>query len=161
MECLDVVRPYLFEFNERERVNVRVTVDCEDDPQVAVDTAGLREAIVNLLTNAIDASASGGDIVIRVGRERQEAFVSVVDHGVGMDAGTRQRAFDPFFSTKSRRSAGLGLPLCLSVVESHGGRLAVASTHGVGSTFTVWLPVADEPEQLPGVASSRPPGPIA
>ncbi len=161
-ESLDVVRPYLSEFNQREHASVRVTIDTEDEVSVDVDAGGMREVLVNLLTNAIDASAAGGEIVIRTGREQHEAFVAVVDHGTGLDDSTRRHMFDPFFSTKGRRGGGLGLPLCLSVVESHGGRIAVATTHGVGSTFTVWLPLAPQgrgiESPVPCAAHTRPAG---
>lgn len=153
--------------DERLRARpVQFTVACEDDVDVEVDPAAMREVFVNLLWNAVEASPDGGTITVRVGREGTHAYAAVEDHGIGMDDLTRARACEPFFSTKPSRGAGLGLALCTSIVESHDGRLDVASTRHVGSTFTVWLP-ADASSRRVAPVASRPrvvpplPAPVA
>lgn len=101
----------------------------------------LREVMTNLVVNAIDAMPTGG--VLRVAVEASTAsgvVIRVEDTGVGMDATTLARAFDPFFSTKGRRGNGLGLAICRSIAHRHGGSIDVASTVGVGSTFKMTLP---------------------
>lgn len=140
---LDGARPHLGDANERHDRNIRIRVRCEDDPSVRVEHDSMRDALVHILTHAIDASIpAGNDIEVCVGREGQEAFVAVIDYGVGMDEQTRQRVSAPSFAIVPQGGAGHGVAACRAVVERHGGRLAVASTRGVGSTVTVWLPTA-------------------
>lgn len=166
--CLDVVRTRIDTMPARDGQCLHLAIERGTDAVVEVDPTALREVFVNLLMNAAEASPHGGDIVIRIGREGTEAFAAVVDHGDGMDEHTRGRVFEPFFTTKRPHGAGLGLSLCWSVIESHGGRIGVASTRGVGSTFTVWLPTGEvgmsargRPEPAPTARRSVVPFPLA
>jgi len=124
-------------------------------PMIAADRTQMRQVIVNLLTNAIDAiGESPGRIVVRTGMaepaETSEAgrygghvYFEVEDNGRGMDAATRARIFDPFFSTKFE-GRGLGLAASLGIVRSHGGEITLTSAGRAGSTFRVVLPAAQD-----------------
>ncbi len=113
-------------------------------PPVLVDELRLKQVVLNLLSNAIKFSHSGGAVEITTGRSGALALI-VRDHGIGMTAAEIEIALEPFRqvdSALSRRYAGtgLGLPLAKSLIERHGGRLAIESERGVGTAVTVTLP---------------------
>ncbi len=84
-------------------------------------------------------------IDIRAATEGGRTVIAVSDTGAGMDEATRGRVFEPFFTTKKGQGTGLGLPLSYSIVQSHHGEIAVTSTPGRGTTFTITLPATQEP----------------
>jgi signal transduction histidine kinase len=113
-------------------------------PLVRLEVDGFRAAVLNLLLNAlaatsVDANASGSIIYLRTAVAVGGVLVEVKDTGCGMDTATLDRAFALFFTTR-RGGTGLGLPVARRLIEAHGGRLALASTPGEGTTATIWLP---------------------
>jgi signal transduction histidine kinase len=117
-------------------------------PQVIADRVQLQEVFLNLIMNAIEAMRSVTDraklLQIRSGisEDADGILVTIEDSGAGIDAGDRDRIFEPFFSTKST-GTGLGLSICRSIIEAHGGRLWASSAIPHGSIFHVVLPQAD------------------
>ncbi|MFL5308504.1 MAG: ATP-binding protein [Polyangia bacterium] len=127
-------------------------------PAVLVDPAQIERVIINLVTNARDATASGGRVVVTTGTETVDAddasahppirpgryaVLAVTDTGVGMDAATARRIFEPFFTTKrDGRGTGLGLSTAYGIVEQAGGRIRVETAPGAGTTFFVYVPEA-------------------
>lgn len=109
---------------------------------VLVDIGQIEQVFLNLVNNAIQAMPHGGTLRIRTGRQANEASVSITDTGRGIPPEVQERIFDPTFTTKAS-GMGLGLPVSMSIVWEHGGRITVQSEEGRGSTFTVWLPVED------------------
>jgi signal transduction histidine kinase len=108
----------------------------------------LRQVFVNLVSNAIDASAAGSPVTITTagitsatgaGAEKRFARITVTDKGKGIDPMTMSRIFEPFYSTK-KRGTGLGLAIVRQIVEQHEGRIAVESEVGKGTRFVVDLP---------------------
>lgn len=117
--------------------------------EVPANLVQLRQVIVNLITNAIDAMSTVVDRprVLRLKTEAHEPsylLITVEDSGIGIDPESMNRIFDPFFTTKSH-GMGMGLSICRSIVESHGGRLSVSLGPSHGSIFHVFLPT-----DLPG-----------
>jgi two-component system, cell cycle sensor histidine kinase and response regulator CckA len=109
---------------------------------VSADPSQLEQVLMNLVINARDASRSkraGLEVHVRLWLEADAACLTVVDHGAGMDATTRDQVFEPFFSTKER-GTGLGLSTVYSIVQQAGGTVTVESSDGEGSTFSVRLP---------------------
>ncbi len=113
-------------------------------PSVQIDPDGIHRAVLNIVTNAIDASESveGGKVVVSTSwdSETMAARVVVADNGTGIAAGEVDKIFQVFASTKGSRGTGLGLPVSQKIVREHGGSIAIASEVGKGSTFTIDLP---------------------
>jgi two-component system, NtrC family, sensor kinase len=132
----------LFSLRLREK-GIGVTTDLPDGlPAVAIDHQLFQEIVMNLLVNSYDAVAEGGTIHVAADRSEDGGVrLSVRDDGHGIRPEDLERIFEPFFTTKEiGRGTGLGLSVCQSIVESHGGRIAVESTAGSGALFTVTLP---------------------
>jgi signal transduction histidine kinase/HAMP domain-containing protein len=110
-------------------------------PQVPMDEQQLRQALLNLLRNAREASPGGGTVELSAGPSDDGGVaLEIKDHGVGMEPDVREHIFDMFFSTK-QRGTGLGLPLTQQIVIAHGGTIRCESEVGAGTTFRIWLPV--------------------
>jgi two-component system, NtrC family, sensor kinase len=133
-----------FQHEELERGGVTVELALPDGlPEVQVDPAQLRQALLNIVRNAAEALRAGGGGTIRVSAkaEAEQVRLDVADDGPGMETEHVARIFDPFFSTKERGS-GLGLPITHQVIEEHGGQITCISSPGEGTTFSIWLPRA-------------------
>jgi signal transduction histidine kinase len=118
-------------------------------PTVRADPEALTQAILNLLGNAMKYSGDARHIQIRIGTRHDEAFVDVVDHGIGIARDDQARIFERFQRVQSVETSGiagtgLGLTLALHVVEAHRGHIAVVSDPGRGSTFSVRIPLLAE-----------------
>jgi PAS domain S-box-containing protein len=120
---------------------IRIETDADDVPVIRGDALAVRDMLAGLLVNAMEAMPQGGVISVRVRIHGGEVRLDVRDTGSGMSEEVRQRCLEPFFSTKGRRGAGLGLALAHATIERHGGTLQVESEPGRGSTFSVRIPV--------------------
>ena len=126
-----------------------VTVTLNADPTlgpVELDPTGMRRCLVNLAMNAVDAcEKTKGNVVVATEPPRDGMVrVTVSDDGCGMSEEVQAKLFTVFFSTKSAKGTGLGLPVVRKIAEEHGGRVEVASKEGEGTTFTVYLPETHE-----------------
>lgn len=143
---MEELRPLLQHFAKGRGVTLAVSIPREL-PQVHVDPGHLQQVLINLLTNAIEATPAGGRVEVTGARRaddgRPGVAIAVRDTGSGIPEDVLSRIFDPFFSTKpAREGAGLGLSICRDLVRSNGSEIQVASLPGEGTTFTVWLPEA-------------------
>jgi signal transduction histidine kinase/CheY-like chemotaxis protein len=123
---------------------IHLTVDAEPDLAVTGSAAALREAITNLIFNAVDALPHGGSIELLARRQDERVMIEVRDSGTGIPLDIQARIFDPFFTTKGESGTGLGLPQVLSIVERHGGSIDVESDPRRGTAFLISLPVSEE-----------------
>ncbi len=113
-------------------------------PHVSCSPSQINQVILNLLSNAAQATKDGeGIITVRTGvRDTAHVAIEVADNGSGIPAEVLPKIFDPFFTTKGvGKGTGLGLSICYKIVENHGGKLEVQSKPGVGTRFTLVLPV--------------------
>ena len=122
---------------------ISLSVDADAELTVSGSPAGLREAITNLIFNAVDALPSGGSIELHALREFGRAIIEVRDTGMGIPADVLPHIFDPFFTTKGEHGTGLGLPQVTTIVQRHGGTVEVDSDEHRGTTFRLSLPVSD------------------
>jgi GAF domain-containing protein/CheY-like chemotaxis protein/anti-sigma regulatory factor (Ser/Thr protein kinase) len=144
-EVLEMTRARWQDAAQARGVRIDATAEGEEVPPVAANATALREALINLVLNAVEALPAGGRIVLRTFREGPWACVAVSDSGVGMSEELKARALDPFFTTKGPRSTGLGLSVAYGILRRHGGELAIESAEGRGTTVTVRLPLLDAP----------------
>jgi signal transduction histidine kinase len=114
------------------------------------DHDALRRAVANLLSNATRLAPTGTVVTVGAGNIDGWLWIAVADRGPGIDARDREKVFDRFWRREPDRSnrtgerrTGLGLAIVRQIVESHGGRAAVHSTVGTGSTFVLWIPAPD------------------
>ncbi len=117
---------------------------------VPLDPDALHQVFLNLLTNALQAMPSGGELEVKSVVEGGELRLEIKDSGIGIPDDQIDRIFEPFFTTKDRevdpdlRGTGLGLSVCYSLVEAHGGSIEVTSEVGVGSVFTISIPIRSD-----------------
>jgi two-component system, cell cycle sensor histidine kinase and response regulator CckA len=137
-------------------------------PPVAVQAGQLEQVVMNLLINARDALAGGGRVIVETSFAGRDDGVSgiaapavrlrIMDTGCGMDATTRLRVFEPYFTTKGPgKGTGLGLSTVFGIVTQHGGHIDVGSEVGRGATFTVYLPASSETNAAATVGIATPP----
>ncbi len=122
-------------------VKIDVVTQLQPCPQVKGTSVTLFEVLTSLCFNALEAMPAGGKITLSTAAADQEVILTVRDTGIGMDEETRNRIFEPFFSTKLTVGHGLGLATAYAEVTKWGGRIEVDSTPGKGSVFTLRLPV--------------------
>jgi len=124
---------------------VQVTLDLPDDlPMAYADPRQAVQILGNLILNACQAMPHGGTLTISSRAQADKVCVSMRDTGVGIPPENMEKLFEPLFTTKPQGiGLGLGLSIC-KLVEANGGRIEVESEVGKGSTFSVWLPAAEE-----------------
>lgn len=112
------------------------------------DVSQLKQVFINLFKNAVEAVPDRGKVMVAVGRQQGMMEITVTDNGNGIPQEIIDKLGTPFFTTKEN-GTGLGLSVCYSIVQSHGGKISVSSQAGQGTTFTVLLPAAVDDSLLP------------
>ena len=144
----DVVREALRHV-ERRKNEHKITVDCGEDVLLArMDAKLIVQVLVNLINNAVKYTQAGSKIRITAGKEEKNVWIAVEDNGPGIPAECREHVFEMFYSGKnkvsdSRRSLGLGLALCRSIVNAHGGELVLRDCAPHGCHFRFTLPLSE------------------
>ncbi|ACL01817.1 PAS/PAC sensor hybrid histidine kinase [Desulfatibacillum aliphaticivorans] len=141
-----------------EDIEIRV-ISSQKVLPVMADAGQIEQVIMNLAVNAADAMPNGGVLTLETGmadldadyaklhsevQPGRYAALVISDTGQGMDQAARERAFEPFFSTKGKHGTGLGLATVYGIVKQHGGSIWLYSEEGQGATFKIYLPVAEE-----------------
>lgn len=156
-EVVEITRSRWKDEAQATGVPYDVRVEAAPLPPVAGDPSELREALTNIVFNALDAMPEGGRVTFRTGVEGERVYCVVTDTGVGMTEEVRQRIFDPFFTTKGEKGNGLGLSVVYGIIVRHGAEIEVQSQVGQGSAFTIRLPVAREIPEAPEMGPPPPP----
>ncbi|WNM61417.1 ATP-binding protein [Candidatus Nitrospira neomarina] len=121
---------------------------------IQADRDQLKQVLLNVIQNAVEAMSEGGCLRLSVEEETIERIpglrITVQDNGKGISPSALPRIFEPFFTTGKHRGTGLGLPICRNIIEAHGGEIHAESQSGIGTTMTWWLPCVCQP-QLPTV----------
>ena len=138
-EVIEMTRPRWQSEAQIRGIDIQVKLHAGDTPKAAGDPSTLREVLMNLIFNAIEALPAGGEIAITTWSEEESVFCSVADTGVGMSAATQKRAVEPFFTTKGFASTGLGLSVAYGIIRRHGGELSIDTVEGRGTTVTFRL----------------------
>jgi PAS domain S-box-containing protein len=133
-------------------------------PLIAAVESQIRDALVNLVFNAVDAMPEGGPLTIRTGlsagSQSQIVLLEVEDQGVGMDEDTRRRCLEPFFTTKGTRGTGLGLAMVYGVAQRHGANLEIESTPGKGTLVRMNFAIAPAAHAVVSGSQVAPAGPL-
>jgi PAS domain S-box-containing protein len=139
-------------------ISIKVETINDEISSVMGNPTELREVLVNLMMNSIDAMPEGGTITFKTGMVDGHVSIEVVDDGVGMPESIRKRIFDPFFTTKGVQRSGLGLSISYGIIHRHHGEIQVESREGIGTTFRIELPISkkekDRREEEDGGRSS-------
>jgi GAF domain-containing protein len=143
-EIVELTRPRWFDQSQKQGVRIDVRAESGDIPLVAGEAAALREVLMNLVLNAIDALPTGGTVTLRTWCDARGVSCAVTDTGIGMSPEVQRRALEPFFTTKGPKSTGLGLSVNYGIIGTHGGTMAIESAAGRGTTVTFTLPPASE-----------------
>ncbi len=142
-QILDLTRPRWHDMPQQRGVAIQAIAELAPGlPNIMGVESEIREALTNLVFNAVDAMPSGGTLTLRtrlIGRggnaERDGVAIEVADEGLGMDEETRKRCIEPFFTTKGERGTGLGLAMVFGTVQRHSAELEIESSFGVGTTM--------------------------
>ncbi|MEI7685854.1 MAG: ATP-binding protein [Planctomycetota bacterium] len=140
--AIELSRPKWEKSQNALQRSIGLTVETTAAATINGNPGELREVLLNLIFNAVDAMPQGGHITVRTWSNPAGVFVAVRDTGAGMSEHTQHRLFEPLFTTKGKLGTGLGLSISFSMIQRHGGEISVQSTVGAGSTFTVRLPAA-------------------
>lgn len=139
-----------------EREDIHVELDLADNlPKAKGDPETVKQCLVNLVKNSVEAMESGGTLTIRAGQDLSHLTLSVQDNGPGIPEEDRAKVFSPFFSTKDK-GAGLGLAMIKKMIEDMGGEVVLHSITGQGTTVTLRLPPALAVPDQDGLPPLRP-----
>jgi signal transduction histidine kinase len=129
---------------EAKAANIEIQLKVAPDlPPLWADRNYLKQLLLNLILNGVQAMPGGGGLSIEAALENEFLRMSIVDHGVGIEPDKLNKIFDPYFSTKTKGS-GLGLAIARRIAEAHGGKITVESQAGQGSSFHVTLPIGSQ-----------------
>jgi len=142
--------------SQRDGVNIDVSTELKSQFFIAGSATDLREALTNMVFNAVEAMPNGGDLYIETHDEGEYACISISDTGTGIPSEVVDSIFDPFFTTKGVGFAGLGLSVAYGIIKRHGGEIQVESEDGEGATFTIRLAACTEAIQEAKPAAVEP-----
>ena len=143
---IDIARPKWQSKSRKGKIEVKV--ECNRSAYVMGEQAELREVVLNLIFNAVDAMPDGGIMEIGVRAEIDSGCFWVADTGCGMPPETASRIFEPFFTTKGKLGSGLGLSASHGIITRHKGEIIVVSEPGEGTRFEVRLPICDKHDRF-------------
>jgi signal transduction histidine kinase/ActR/RegA family two-component response regulator len=162
----EITRPRWKDQAEASNVHINMKLEMQTESNVLGDESELRDVLVNMVFNAVDAMPQGGTITLAAEEIQDRVIISVADTGCGMSNDVRLRIFDPFFTTKGKAGMGLGLAVSFGIIRRHDGTIAVETAEEQGTVFRISLPLADldddaasllndDPEKTTAVASHR------
>jgi len=168
-DVVELTRPRWRDLPQRDGTSIQLKLELVSQlPMLMSDASELREALTNLVFNAVDAMPQGGTITIATRCDANpeadptksgthKLFVEVRDDGMGMSDETRQRCLEPFFSTKAQRGgSGLGLAMVYGMMQRHDGSIEVESALGKGTCMRLVFPVRETKSKEESAASSNP-----
>ena len=141
-ETLELLRPEL----ENRRLTVKEK-PARRLPLAPLDAGQIKQSLLNLIKNAMQAMTPGGTLTVETGQNTEEVWVSVADTGGGIPPDQVNLIFEPFYTTK-KKGTGLGLMIVQRIVRQHGGHIELESRVGQGTTFRIWLPRREKQQKL-------------
>ena len=156
-EVVELARPRWRDEAQMHAIDIDVLVELGNLPRLAGEAPALREVILNLLFNAIDALRESGRIRIATWAADHWVYCAISDTGVGMTEEVRRRAVEPFFTTKGPKGTGLGLSVAHGIMQRHGGELSLRPNEGGGTVATIRLPESTAAATATAAATPAPP----
>ena len=144
----EITRPRWKDRAEAANVQISLNLQIRSKSQVMGDESELREVLVNMVFNAVDAMPEGGQLTLAAEDDGDCVVISVGDTGTGMAPDVKTRIFDPFFTTKGKAGMGLGLAVSFGIIRRHEGSVEVESEPGVGTKFCIRLPKSKLADQV-------------
>ncbi len=142
-EAAQLTRPKWEKQAQATGADIAIIKNISAAPCVRGKAAELREVLVNLIMNAVDAMPTGGTLTLGLRAAGGQVVLEVSDTGTGMTPEVRQRCLEPFFTTKDEQGTGLGLSMAYGIVQRHGGTIDIDSELGRGTTFSIRLPASE------------------
>lgn len=155
-EAVSLTQPKWKNQAEANGITIQIVTELGGIPLVIGNAADLREALTNLIFNAVDAMPQGGTIALCTRSDGAQVTLEVSDTGLGMTEEVRRRCLEPFFTTKGDRGTGLGLSMVYGILQRHHGTIDIRSKLGAGTTFVLTLPAVCE--QSPTKEADAAPG---
>jgi signal transduction histidine kinase len=134
-ESLEVVESAASEYNVKAEIKMSKPL-----PDVSLDAMRMKQVLINLVMNGVQASPEGGTVRIHASEKGKRLIIDVSDNGCGVPVDRKKEIFSPFFTTK-KDGTGLGLPIAKKIVEAHSGRIVVLNNPGKGLTFRIVMPM--------------------
>ncbi len=124
--------------------NIKLTKKLDTElPEVEIDPEQIQQVLINIITNAVQAMPDGGKLAIGAREKGKFLEVEIADTGAGIPEEVRDEVFEPLFTTRAK-GIGLGLAVCKSIIDRHGGEIEVKSKVGEGTTFNIKLPLGQD-----------------
>ncbi len=140
--AVELTRARWRDLSQQHGISITVQLLLEEEvPAVLGTESEIRDALINLIFNALDAMPNGGRLAICTQATPTSVVVKIIDTGIGMDEETRQRCLDPFYTTKGKRGTGLGLAMVYGTLQRHSARIDIASAVGYGTTIRLTFPL--------------------
>jgi CheY-like chemotaxis protein/anti-sigma regulatory factor (Ser/Thr protein kinase) len=158
-EVIEITRGKWKNDAQRRGVKIEIRVEANEPSPILGTRAEIREALTNLIFNAVDALPMGGAIVIRARTSGSDSILEVEDNGIGMAEHIKSRMFEPFFTTKGLSGNGLGLSMVYGIVSRHRGSIEVDSKESVGTVVRMRFPAVD-PTSADFAVQERPKAPF-
>ncbi len=153
-QVIDLSRARWSDMPQQRGIFIKIETDFAAElPSIPGVESEIREALVNLIFNAVDAMPEGGTLTLRTKISRNTpplVYLEVSDTGVGMREDTRRRCLEPFFTTKGERGTGLGLAMVYGIVRRHNAEIEIESVVGKGTTMRLCFPALPTPAEEPG-----------
>lgn len=143
MDVNEITRPRWKDRAQASNVHINLNLQINTNALILGHPSELREVLVNMVFNAVDAMPQGGRLTLSAHELDGQIEIAVSDTGTGMSPETCSRVFDPFFTTKGEAGMGLGLAVCYGIIQRHGGAVDIDSEVGAGTTFRITLPKAE------------------
>jgi signal transduction histidine kinase/ActR/RegA family two-component response regulator len=144
LDVSEITRPRWKDRAEAANIHINLELQICSDALVMGDASELREVLVNIIFNAVDAMPTGGTLTLSTEETSEGVEILISDTGTGISSEVSSRIFDPFFTTKGKAGMGLGLAVSYGIIRRHQGSIEVESEVGRGTTFRIKLPVTTE-----------------
>jgi PAS domain S-box-containing protein len=143
-DSIEITKPKWKDEVQSRGIRIEIVSNFGEIPSVSGSASEFREVITNLIFNAIEAMPEGGTLKIHTFQKRKEVFIQISDTGIGIAEEEKKKIFEPFFTTKPFTNTGLGLSMSYGIIKRFGGEIEVESKVGLGTTFTIILPIGVE-----------------